>query len=459
MVILVLTLTPHPGARTLSWSFCILCGSFGTANLIRNVILFVPLGIGAGMVVGMGLGTGSGSGSGARAAEGDPAHPTATRRFLRAWLPAVALTAGVELAQIFIAGRNSLLADFVANAAGAALGIVLVGSFVRGARGRAGTAAGPSPRGVVQALGWWGLSATVLAGTALAFRLAPPPPPQFVQIQADLAQYERYTGTVHEVWLSGGAAGGSRERLETGRHPDPVALVDRIFGGSRVVVAFETGPPPARTAPLFSVFTGAQREVIVLGVAGEDAVLRLPYLATTLRLDRPDTRIRGAFGGMETGDPGELSFWLSTEGTDGPGDGSACLRLARGAEGRDGVEAERCGLRPTLGQGWTLLLYPTRFPPWLRSAIAWGWLLGLGFVPGLVARSRRAAGLAGLGLVVVGGSAPWLLGSAAILPVGQGLALLAGVLLGWWGRSGLVAFVPAPVSPGPDPGPDPDPRR
>ncbi|CAN5666387.1 hypothetical protein BH23GEM11_BH23GEM11_16890 [soil metagenome] len=436
-VILVLTLTPNPGARETTSALCVICGAFGTANLIRNVILFVPLGLGAGIVVGMGtrmgpgpemrpgLGMRTGAGAGPGAAAGTAAegrtHRGPVNRFLQAWLPAVGLTAGIEVTQIFLPGRNPLVVDFAANAAGAALGILLVGSFVRGAAWTSPAGGAAHRRSAMRTLGWWGLSAVALVGTALAFRLAPPPPPHFVQIQADLAQFERYAGEVRGVWLEDGddALPGeqpARDRLEIGRYPHPRELESRVLGGSRVRVAFEAGPPPTRIAPLFSVYTEARREVILLGVQGEDAVLRLPYLAATLRLDRPDHRVPGALRGMQPGEEGELVYWRSDGGAEGPGGdgghGSACLQLTRGPGPEsvtavtEGRAAGTCGLRPTLGQGWTLLLYPARFPPWLKSGMSWAWLLGLGFVPGLFSRSRRVALLAGVALLLVGVPAP-----------------------------------------------------
>lgn len=39
----VLTLRPAPGAVSQQFWTCVLCGELGTADLILNVILFVPL--------------------------------------------------------------------------------------------------------------------------------------------------------------------------------------------------------------------------------------------------------------------------------------------------------------------------------------------------------------------------------------------------------------------------------
>ena len=357
-----------------------------------------------------------------------------TSRLVRLWLPAVALTMGIESIQAFLPGRNPLLVDVLANAAGAGLGLLLVAALLRG-RGPCGH------RGFVPPLVAWGVSAAILGGTGWAFQLDPPPPPHVLQLQAELGHLEFYQGQVTAVHLG-------EERLDVGSYPDPGWLEARIFGGATLAVEFEVGPPPRGIAPLFSIYTGTQREVLLLGVQGSDLVVRLPYRAANLRLDRPDHRLRLAMADAAPGDRMRVLHAFHPRGEPGPaGAAGGCLRLESisGEAGNEPAPAS-CGLRPTLGDGWQLLLFVRGLPPSLHVALSGLWLLGLGLLAGLFAGSWRRAALAGAGLVGVGLILPWIMGSMAVLTPGQGLALLAGVAGGWggWalsdrGRSGVQA--------------------
>lgn len=433
-MILVLTLTAAGEEHQLvtRLDLCVLCGRFGASNLLRNVLLFVPLGVGLGL-----------------------ARPT----FVRAWLPAVVLTTFIELAQIFIPGRNPLPIDWAANAGGGALGILLVRSLEgRIRRVRPG---GPSWDGA-----WIALSFAALVATTMAFQIAPPAPPHHVQITPRLGHLESYKGQVEAVTLGD-------EVLEVGRHGNPARLETLLLGpalrghadaeadaqpetrsdlrdeaepagGSAALrIAARAGPPPSDVAPLVSIYTGAQEELFLLGADGTDLVLRLPYRAARLALTESDLRLRGALAGLEEGSPMTITSRLA--GREG-----ACLALHRGPGGAgsrsEGREA--CGLRPTLGEGWALLLFPSRVARdpwgWLRPALDGVWLGGLGGLAGAFVGSIGAAAVVAGALVAVGGLGPSLVGSLAYLPLWQAVVLVAGVGLGWsgtraarrWGRLG-----------------------
>jgi hypothetical protein len=411
--ILLLTLSPVSAGSGVSgtWS-CLICGEFGTANLLRNILLFFPLGIGLGMVGVGGIHEG-----------------WTTSRILRLWLPAVALTVAIESVQAFLPGRNPLLVDVLANAAGAGLGLLLVGALLRERRPTERASPGPWPS---LALVAWAVSAAILGGTAWAFQLDPPDPPHVLQVQAELGHLAVYEGRVTDVYLD-------EEDLEPGTYPDPEGLEARLLGGSTLMVEFEAGPPPPGIAPLFSIYTRAQREVLLLGVEGSDVVVRLPYRAANLRLDRPDHRLRRGMVHVTPGDPLRLLHAFDPvrkRAFAGPGAAGACLQLESLSNGNSRhLIREACGLRPTLGEGWQLLLFPRHLGPAVQQGISGLWLLGLGLLPGLFAGSWRAAGGVGAGLVAVGILLPWIVGSLAILMPGQGLLILAGVGLGRGARA------------------------
>ena len=414
LIILVLTLTPAGPQHQLATpiQLCVICGEFGLANLLRNVLLFVPLGLGLGLII---------------------------RRPLLAWLPALALTLAVEAVQIFVPGRNPLPIDVLANGAGAALGVLFLVSL-RVTLPADGLFRDPSPAGpptdqtpprrtpgtVRLALaGWILLPFGALTATAVAFQLQPPTPPHFVQITPSLGHLETYRGQVREARLAG-------EALHIGRHPDPDRLENHLFGGARLDADVQVGPPPLRLAPLVSVYTGAQRELFLLGAHRHDVVLRLPYRATHLRLHPPDLRLPGGLEGMAPGRETSLSFWMEAA----PERPSSGLRTSAGAC-LAAAHRAACDLRPGIRDGWSLLYPATRLHHRLRQPVGVLWLLGLGFLPGLVARSALRAGGLAAGLTAFAWVVPWATGSMAWARLPD-LALLAGgAALGALVRRGL----------------------
>ena len=85
-------------ALTPPW--CLVCGDLGAVDVLLNVALFVPLGVGLRMA-------------------GWP--------LLRAAATAFAVSAAVELVQSAIPGRDPTLSDIVTNSVGGALGAALAG--------------------------------------------------------------------------------------------------------------------------------------------------------------------------------------------------------------------------------------------------------------------------------------------------------------------------------------------
>jgi hypothetical protein len=363
-VILALTLAPASADHVLELPrgrLCLFCGEFGLANLLRNVLLFAPLGAGLALVF---------------------------RGNLRAWLPALGLTLFVELAQIWIPGRNALPVDVAANALGAAAGIAFIRSLQR-------------PRWWSR-VAWCSLSFLALAGSAAAFQLAPPSPPHFVQLAPAIWHVDAYPGTVRSARLAG-------EPLQPGRHPDPVRLQEKLFSGAPLEVEFEKASPEAEPGALVSIYTAGRRELFVLGVGGDEMRVRFPYRASRIGLHRPDLRLRDALASAEAGETVRVVCRMS------PGDGR---------------DPDVCGLRPTLAEGWALLLFPTRLPTHLIRVAGWIWLFGLGVLPGLFAGSAGGAAALGAALMGFGAAAPIMWSSLAWMPFPQMLLVAMGVAAG-----------------------------
>src|SRR3989442_6439256 len=96
--ILAVTLCPSGGERVEPMLRCIVCGERGVADVIVNVILFVPFGA---------------------------ALSVAGTRLLRVCLVAALFSGAIELTQLFVPGRDSSLSDVMSNTTGAAVGYAL----------------------------------------------------------------------------------------------------------------------------------------------------------------------------------------------------------------------------------------------------------------------------------------------------------------------------------------------
>src|SRR6266704_2713217 len=93
--ILLATLWPFPGHEPEGFISCIACGEHATSDVLLNIILFVPLGAAVALHV---------------------------RSLSRCALSAALLSATIELAQLYIPGRDSSLGDVLSNTLGGTLG-------------------------------------------------------------------------------------------------------------------------------------------------------------------------------------------------------------------------------------------------------------------------------------------------------------------------------------------------
>src|SRR2546430_5704779 len=101
--ILVATLWPVPGHEPEGFISCIACGEHATSDVLLNIILFVPLGAAVALHV---------------------------RSLSRCALSAALLSATIELAQLYIPGRDSSLGDVLSNTLGGTLGALLTRTAV-----------------------------------------------------------------------------------------------------------------------------------------------------------------------------------------------------------------------------------------------------------------------------------------------------------------------------------------
>lgn len=298
---------------------CLICGSDGAADAILNALLFLPLGM---------------------------ALAAAGLRSRLVLLTLFVLSTAIEVAQLGIPGRYSNLGDVVFNTGGGFAGSVLIAhatglrAWSRRHRSAIAAATVALPIAVAAASAW-----LLLPGLQRA--------KYYGQWTADLGDaLGVYEGHVLSARI--GAQAAPSRPLK-----DSPAARRSILAGDTITVIAVAGPPPPRLSPVFSIYDGERREVLLLGAVGSDIVLRIRRNAARLRFDQPDLRWRGALRGVGAGDTVRMSVWRAGRWT-------FCLEL------KARVRCTRSGA----GRGWALLLAPGDAPAALTSAADIAWIGG-----------------------------------------------------------------------------------
>ena len=248
--ICVATLHSGGGVTPLGWSFYLTFGNAALAELIANLILFIPLGV---------------------------ALTLAGVKPMRVIAAGAALSFTVEFLQQWIPGRDPSLGDIVANTNSTALGVLLVVAaplwlFVsprRSTRQALITA-------IIAVLVWW--------GTALLVRQTFPPLPYDVVLNPDFKWFGHYNGNVIDV-----------RPAKTGGRLD--------------ITAIAATEPPRRTSPLIAILDKQGAKVLMLSVDHTDLTLRYHMPALRATLEQPDLRLRGAMRGIAPGDTFTAATW------------------------------------------------------------------------------------------------------------------------------------------------------
>jgi hypothetical protein len=389
--ILAVTLFPLAGGESARRFVCVVCGGRGIADVLVNVLLFLPFGA-------------------ALAAAGVPP--------LRCVLGGAFVSAGVEFAQLFIPGRDPSLGDVLFNTVGSGLGAVLV-------------ATAPywllPPRAQAARLSWTAAlaAAAVCLGTGWLLAPAPPQSHYLALWTPNLAQLEPYRGRVldamiGEVRIPVGPIANSAAVRETLRSPEGFSL--RVHAVA--------GPRPAAVGALVAVYDQHRREILLVGPDRDDLVFRLRMRAATWRLDQPDVRFASALRAIVPGDALDITV--------------------DGRRGRYAVtvnSSTAAGLGFTVGSGWALLMYPEALPAWLKALLSLAWVAALWVPAGFWAQTRRDGWVTGAALVA------GLLGTPVVIPLCatpflQWAAAGLGALAGWFARLAIGRrATPAPARP------------
>jgi VanZ like protein len=403
LAIVVLTLVPNPRQTRVADQtplLCLVCGETGGADVVHNLLLFMPLA--AGLVL-----------------LGWP------------WARVVAVCAllslGVETLQYAAhTGRDASLSDLLTNTTSAALGAAL-------AR-RRDLLYAPGPRlagrlSLGAAAAWLGL----LGFTAVVMRPWAPGGRLWNYCTASFPTSEAFSGTARTMTLNGVGLACDREV--------PRGEIRREIrrGHVRLETVAEAGEPSLGRRAIHLV-RASGTTLVVLAQHGRTASFQGPTAAQALRLFTPAVRLSGAFP-SQPGSPVELT---------GEVDGH---RLRLSAADGDGRRAVDLALSPSYG--WTLL-FPIPLGPGtpLRIAAAiWlgALLLPAGYWGGLA--DRQVGALAAVGAVVMVGLglvpslsgfepvhwSEWL-GAGGAIAVGWALSRMARYLQSRCGSPSISAY-------------------
>jgi hypothetical protein len=317
--ILVLTLSPADGSADTSSGLCLVCGERGLANIIGNVLLFLPL----GALLALG---------------GGPPF--------RAVLVAALLSAGIELAQHWVPGRNPNPTDTIFNTLGAAGGIALARTspwWLRASgalRLRLGAVALTAALATILATGW----------------LVGPGYPEAVYWGQWTPEQERlpwHPGLVLEARI--GSLPVPSARLINGAE-----VRDALRAGEPLSVHAVVGPSSGETWPIFRVAAGQGTLVVTVARRWDDLLIRFHTRASALRLSPPEHRADAVFAGVPAHDPVWIRVWRVDDGY--------CIAVG---------SSRSCGLGFTVGRAWALLHRPASLPPRLWTVLDAGMLAAL----------------------------------------------------------------------------------
>ena len=375
LAILVATLRPAGPALPHGWSFALASGHEATGELIQNVLLFMPFGLGLALL---------------------------WRRRLGLVAVGALLSLAVEIIQQWLPGRDPSVGDILCNTVGTALGAAFVWTAPRW---RVVSPHQAARRSLAVAMG----AAAAWLGTGWLVQTAFPATLYYDQWSPEYHDWSVYSGRVVTATLGPivlqhgpiGRAGEARTLLLTGQ---PLRIV------------LETSRAPRGPSAVFLLLDWVH-VVGYVAIAGPDLLVSYRTHASALNLEQPEVIARGALAGVLPGDT--ITITVARDPT---------RRGARLCIARD--EARWCGLGYTMGDGWKFIYYPHSFPPWALAALNAFWMAGWTVGVGWWARRHAATGvaLAVVGLTIALG--PRLVGLNAT-PLVEIAGAVGGVAVGW----------------------------
>ena len=414
-------LTLRPAAENAvepRWA-CLVCGSSGAADVLVNILLYVPYGVGL-MLAGM--------------------------RPHRALALVVASTFAVELLQYrVIVGRDGTLSDVLTNSLGGGLGILLV-------RHWRALLVPNERRGASYAVAWSILCAAVLVTSARGLDIPSQLAGAVVRWKPVMASSEQFSGTLETVSINGRPTANWEHLAPVDAPGDSVSITARLRPSI-------TGRP---SSPIVWVGYG-DRDHIVLSQVRTDLMARFRVRAASWRLTSPTFSLPRALEPRRA--------------PDGSRDAEPTRATAVAAGHVVTLESEapngplRRSVRMGATLGWTLMM-PMGIPTgpgyrWITALWIGALLFPLGYwaVPRL-RRDREPPGGGVRAASMERGRIPTLAAGAALLTGALSLGgispLLAGVHTEWWewlaailavAAGGATAFIALRIAEATDAGP------
>lgn len=364
--------SPDPVTQPMDCFTILVCGDFGLADAILNLVFFVPLG-----------------------------YLLARSNLVRGfWLLAATplFSLSLETIQVVSPGRSPSLGDVLFNGIGGILGIVVARTLRRGATY-------PAQREAWAGIAWAITSLLAFTGTGLLLQVTLPETTYWGQWTPRLGHLEPYTGRVllaevGDTPLANGRLDHSRAVRESLRNAEPLRI------------SFLVGGAPNQLASIFSIADEDSRSILLVGADRHEIVYQIALRASSFRLHAPDLRI--PFPEVMPGDTLTVIVQPNPPTTD--------FALA-------GHQITDPG--PTVGRGWAFLLPLPHVGDTARRVLDMLWL-GLWALPlGLLYRHGYRS-IVGVAAVVTGlGLLPGFTGLASTT-VAQWSSFASAFAIGVW---------------------------
>ncbi len=254
--IAVITLTPAgEGARLPFW--CFRCGTRPGVDVLLNILMFVPLGIGLGLL---------------------------RVRASRAVAAIICATIAIEVLQYaVVAGRFASARDIIANTVGG----LIAWRLARAWRSVIAPPSHASAFGFAAALIW--VATQLFTGWALG--VVTPPAPWWAQIRlVDLGFPTVFGGTVIRSSI------GTIPIRYSDELDDPEPVRRQLIEGAPLAVTVTGAQPTTGAAPILLLAADDRlSEIVAIGQAGTDAFFRIRTRAAVVGLRNPALRLSSAF--------------------------------------------------------------------------------------------------------------------------------------------------------------------
>jgi hypothetical protein len=376
---------------------CLICGARGGVDVILNILLFIPLGIGLAL-------------------SGAPWN--------RAILAACALSVTIETVQFFfIPGRDATLGDVLTNTIGGAVGFALANK----AANRLRTA---TPIAAILGAGWCVAWLAIQAMSSFAFAPSIGDSKYYGQIARTLGDFAVFRGSVLEAKIGD-------VPITDAQLKDVDSVGRRLLGGATLSAIVLATTPTDGIAPIVRVTDDEQREIVLLAQDEQDLLFGVRTGAATLRLRPPLFAIADVF-------PGGIAKTSSLQADP--------LRLSANYDGREaqltagtGSLSRHIRIPVSSSLGWTLVLpfqwYIEDTRTELLISLIWiGCLtLPIGYLGASIARSNDQRGnTASVVLCLLAGATTLITGlfvvqhafGLATAPIRDWLAAISGILAG-----------------------------